>query len=65
MKFSWNGYWKPTPKGIRRIADSLLAAGMLVATFSVYANYPRFSFWVMFICGIAKFFSNFFTDDKS
>ncbi len=41
-KFSWKGYWEPTPKGIRKIADSLLAGGMLIATFSVFADRPKF-----------------------
>jgi len=61
-KFSWKGYWEPTPKGIRKIADSLLAGGMLIATFSVFADRPKFAFAVMLVCGIAKIFSNFFTD---
>jgi len=61
-KFSWKGYWEPTPKGIRKIADSLLAGGMLIATFSVFVDHAKFAFGVMLVCGIAKIFSNFFTD---
>lgn len=64
MKYTWKGYWEPTPKGIRKIADSLLAGGMLVATFSVFTNHEKFAFGVMLTCGLAKFCSNFFTDVK-
>ena len=62
MKFTWKGYWEPTPKGIRKMSDSLLAGGMLIATFSVLNDHPKFAFDVMLVCGVAKFCSNFFTD---
>lgn len=64
-KFSWKGYWEPTPKGIRKIADSLLAGGMLIATFSVFADHTKFAFGLMLVCGIAKIISNFFTDEST
>ena len=63
MKFSWKGYWEPTPKGIRKIADSLLAGATLGSTFAAINDYPKLAAWVMVVAVIAKILSNFFTDD--
>jgi hypothetical protein len=63
MKFSWEGYWKPTPKGIRKIADSILASAMCMATYSFFGDYKQFALIVMIVAGASKFVSNFFTDD--
>ena len=63
MKFTWSGYWKPTPKEIRKIADSILAAGMTMATYSIFNSHEKLALSVMVACGIAKFVSNFFTSD--
>lgn len=63
MKFSWKGYWEPTPKGIRKIADSILASATLISTYSFFNNHKEFALAVMIISAIAKFFSNFLTDD--
>ena len=63
MKFSWKDYWKPTPKGIRKLADALLAAAMTVSTFAMINDYPKLAGIIMITAGIAKFFSNFFTDE--
>jgi hypothetical protein len=63
MKFSWKGYWSPTPKSIRKIADSILAGATLASTFAVMNDYPKLATWIMVISVVAKVLSNFFTDD--
>lgn len=63
MKFSLKSYWKPTPKGIRKIADSLLAGATLASTFSIMNDYPKLAIWIMIISVITKIISNFFTKD--
>ena len=63
MKFSLKGYWQPTPKGIRKIADSVLAGATLASTFAVMNDHPHFATWVMVVSVISKILSNFFTDD--
>jgi hypothetical protein len=63
MKFSWFGYWKPTPVEIRKIADSVLASATLISTYSFFSNNEKFALSVMIISAVAKFLSNFFTDD--
>jgi ABC-type transport system involved in cytochrome c biogenesis permease subunit len=65
MKVSWKGYWQPTPKGIRKIADSILAGATLASTFAVMDNHPKLATWIMIISVITKILSNFLTDDNS
>ena len=64
-KFSLNGssYWSPTPKKIRKFADSLLAGAMTVSTISFVNDYKTIAMVVLIAAGIAKFLSNFFTED--
>jgi hypothetical protein len=63
MKFSWKGYFQPTPKIVRKLADSLLAGAMTVSTFALMNDHPVLATVVMITAGVAKFISNFFTDD--
>lgn len=63
MKLAWNGYWKPTPKKIRKAADALLAGAMTVSTFAMMNDYPKLAGAVMITAGVAKFFSNFFSEE--
>lgn len=65
MKFSIKGYWKPTPKNVRKIADSILASATLVSAYSFINEYKSFALYVMIVSATAKFISNFFSDDKS
>jgi hypothetical protein len=65
MKFIWKGYWEPTPKGIRKIADSLLAGAMTVSTISFASDNKIIAIVVLIAAGIAKMLSNFFTDDTT
>ena len=64
MKFSLKGYWKPTPKSIRKAADSILAGATLAASYSVVNDHPKLAVAIMIISVIAKIASNFFTDDN-
>ena len=65
MKFSWNSYWKPTPKDIRRFADALLAGAMTISAFSAFNDKPKLALTIMIVAGLAKFLSNFFAEDES
>ena len=62
MKFSLKGYWEPTPKGIRKIADSLLAGATIASTFAAMSDHPTLATVVMVVAAISKMISNFFTD---
>jgi hypothetical protein len=63
MKFTLKGYWQPTPKGIRKIADSILAGATLASTFATMNDHPHLAVGVMITAVVAKILSNFFTDD--
>lgn len=63
MKLSWKGYWKPTPKNIRKIADSLLGAATLASTFSYIYDHPTLGLIVMVVAVVTKIVSNFLSED--
>ena len=63
MKFGIKHYWAPTPKVIRKIADSILAAATTIATFAAFNDHATLATVVMIIAGVAKFASNFFAED--
>ena len=65
MKFSLKGYWAPTPKTIRKAADSILAGATLASTFAVVNDHPHIALAIMIVSVIAKIASNFFTDDST
>jgi hypothetical protein len=65
MKLQRKGYWKPTPKKIRKIADSLLAATTFGATMTVLNGMPVLG-TILFVIGVvAKFVSNFVAEDET
>lgn len=67
MSFNVNfkSYWKPTPKSIRKIADSILAASVTIASFAAFSEHTKLATGVMIVAAIAKFISNFFTDEPT
>jgi len=65
MKFTLKGYWEPTPKGIRKIADSILAGATLGSTFAAMNDHPHLATAVMITAVVAKMLSNFFTEDAT
>ena len=67
MKFQLNlkSYWKPTPKSIRKIADSILAASVTIASFAAFSEHTKLATGVMIVAALAKFISNFFTDEPT
>lgn len=65
MKYSWKGYWQPTPKSIRKVADSILAGAMTVSAFGYMTDYKGLSLAIMITAGVMKIVSNFFTDEQT
>jgi hypothetical protein len=63
MKFGFKHYWSPTPKKIKKIADSLSAAALAVSAFSFVSDYKVVAYIVLACAFIGKFLSNLFTDD--
>ena len=65
MKFSWNGYWKPTPKNIRKMADAIVAATTFSGSMIVLNGEAKIGTGIFIAGFVAKILSNFFTEDKS
>ena len=63
MKFGWSQYFKPTPKRMRVLGDSLAAAGTFGAGIVILNGHTVAGTIVMVIAVIGKFISNFFTDE--
>ena len=63
MKLSWKGYWHPTPKAIRKLADSILAGATLSSTFAAMNDHPKLATAIMIASVITKVISNFLTDE--
>lgn len=65
VKLSWKSYWQPTPKGIRKLADSILAGATLASTFTFVYDYKKVAITILIVSVVAKIFSNFLTDDTN
>jgi hypothetical protein len=63
MKFGIKHYWSPTPKKIKKIADSLSAAALAVSAFSFVSDYKVVAYIILASAFVGKFLSNLFTDD--
>jgi hypothetical protein len=59
-KIGFKEYFKPTPKNIRKIADSILAATLMAGTFSFAMEHKTIAIVIMVVGVVAKFVSNLF-----
>jgi len=64
MKFGWSHYFKPTPKRVRVLGDSLAAAGTFGASVSILNGHPIVGTVVMVVAIVGKFISNFFAEEE-
>lgn len=64
MKFGIKNYWRPTPKKIRKIADSLSAAALAVSAYTFMSDYKVVAYIVLACAFVGKFVSNLFADDE-
>ena len=63
MKFGFKHYFKPTPKKIRKVADSLSAAALAVSAFSFVQDKEVFAYITLASAFVGKFFSNLFSEE--
>lgn len=63
MRFGFKSYFKPTPKRLRVLGDSMAAAGTLGASIAVLNGHPVAGTVVMVVAVLGKFISNFFTTE--
>lgn len=64
MKFGIKHYWKPTPKKIRKVADSLSAAALAASAIAFSGDHKIFAYVILASAFIGKFFSNLFSEDN-
>lgn len=64
-KVSWKKYYEPTPKNVRKFADSVLAASVFAGGYATYIeSKPWVGFVIIGVGALAKFASNFLTDTQ-
>lgn len=63
-RFGWRYYFKPTPKRIKVLGDSLAAGSLFVAGLSLISGYEKIAIGVAISGWAGKVISNFFTDEK-
>lgn len=64
MKFHWNGYWKPTPAKIRKIADAIVGATTFAGSILTLNNDTKIGTTVFIAGFLAKILSNFFSEHE-
>jgi len=63
MKFGIKHYWSPTPKSVRKFADSLSAGALAVSSYAFMTDYKVVAYIVLASAFVGKFVSNLFTDE--
>ena len=63
MKFGLKHYWCPTPKKVRKFADSLSAAALAVSAYTFMTDYKVFAYIVLACAFVGKFISNLFAEE--
>jgi hypothetical protein len=64
MKFGIKHYFAPTPKRLRVLGDSLVAAGTLGSSMAIMNGHETMGVVVIVLSVAGKFLSNFFTDEQ-
>lgn len=64
MKFGFKHYWNPTPKKVRKVADSLSAAALAVSAYTFMTDYKVVAYIVLACAFVGKFLSNLFSEDE-
>ncbi len=62
-KFSWDGYWKPTPLRLRKLGDALLGIFSIASVSSVITDHKELGIASLIIGIIGKTLSNFFSEE--
>ena len=63
MKFGIKHYWSPTPKSVRKFADSLSAGALAVSSYAFMTDYKVVAYMVLASAFVGKFVSNLFADE--
>ena len=63
MKFGLKEYMKPTPKKVRKIADSLSAAAIAASGIAFSGDYKVMAYVILVSAFVGKFLSNLFSEE--
>ena len=63
MKFGIKHYWHPTPKCVRKVADSISAGALAVSSYAFMTDYKVVAYIVLACAFVGKFLSNLFADE--
>jgi hypothetical protein len=63
MKFGIKHYWAPTPKSVRKFADSLSAGALAVSSYAFMTDYKVVAYIVLATAFVGKFVSNLFAEE--
>lgn len=63
MKFGIKHYWHPTPKSVRKVADSISAGALAVSSYAFMTDYKMVAYIVLACAFVGKFLSNLFADE--
>jgi hypothetical protein len=63
MKFGIKHYWSPTPKSVRKFADSLSAGALAVSSYAFMTDYKVVAYIVLATAFVGKFVSNLFAEE--
>ena len=65
QKIKWSNYFKPTPKRVRVLGDSLAAGSLFVAGLAIMSGFEKIAIGVAVSGWLGKVLSNFFADDEA
>lgn len=63
VKFSWKGYFEPTPRLWRKVGDGLLGISVFVTGAGIFTDMKWISAGALVIGVVGKFMTNFFTEE--
>jgi hypothetical protein len=63
MKFGLKEYMKPTPKKVRKVADSLSAAALAASGFAFSGDHKVVAYTILASAFLGKFLSNLFSEE--
>ena len=62
-KFTWKGYWKPTPLILRKLGDALLGIFSIASVSSTITDHKNLAIASLIIGIVGKVLSNFFSEE--
>jgi hypothetical protein len=62
-KFTWKGYWQPTPTRLRKLGDALLGIFSIASVSSTITDHKNLAIVSLIIGILGKVLSNFFAEE--